>query len=97
MVRTVSVQADKITVRGDQIEIHADVGSGRVIGVNLTIDDGVPATAVGSEMGPPNSSFEEWENNFNEMCALAPVNKFPADVSRESMYLPDEDRGHEQR
>ncbi|HUO09756.1 MAG TPA: hypothetical protein VM008_15735 [Phycisphaerae bacterium] len=97
MVRTVAVQADKITVNGDQIEIHADVGPGRIISANLTIDDGVPASTAAGETDPSKMSFEEWEKNFNEMCALAPINEFPADVSRESMYMSDEELGYKQQ
>jgi hypothetical protein len=85
MVRTVEVP-------GDQIEVHADIGPGRILRATLVIEEG---RAGADEVKPPNElSFEEWAKLFDEMCALAPLNEHPADVSRESMYMTDEEIRH---
>jgi hypothetical protein len=83
MVRTIQIPVD-------QIEVHADIGPGRIISATITIDDSSASGNV-QPIDPTNRSLEEWERDFDEMCALAPVNEFPADVSREAMYLSDDE------
>ena len=75
-----------IEVPGEQVVVHADIGKGRVIKAILFVDDG-----GGDSDDPNNRPRDEWERLFNEMLALAPVNEYPADVSREAMYGPDPD------
>jgi hypothetical protein len=84
VVRTIQVPVD-------QIEVHADIGPGRIISATITVDDSSTASSIAQPNDPGNRSFEDWEKDFNAMCALAPINQFPADVSRESMYLSDDE------
>ena len=93
MVRTIEISGDQIEVKDGQIEVRANIGPGRVVGATLRIDDS-GLEPDGSPTDPAKMSFEEWERNFNEMCALAPVNEHPADVSREAMYLSDDELGN---
>jgi hypothetical protein len=78
-----------VELPGDKIEVHADIGTGRVVRAILMIEE----PAAGAEAAKPANelTFAEWEKLFDEMCALAPLNEHPADVSRESMYMSDEE------
>jgi len=81
-----------IDVRGDQIEVHADIGPVKVLGATLRVED----KAGASPSDPNDLPYDEWEKLFDEMLALAPMNEHPADVSREAMYLSDEEMGNRQ-
>ena len=78
-----------IDVRGDQIVVHADIGPGKILGATVRVEDRSEEPSA----DPNDLPYDEWEKVFQEMLALAPRNEHPADVSRESMYLSDEELG----
>lgn len=77
-----------VEVPGTQIDVNADIGPGRVVRALLFIEESAPADPG---RDPNNLGFDEWEKLFAEMIALSPRNDVPADVSRESMYLSDDE------
>ena len=77
-----------IDLSGDQIQVRADVGPGRVVHAVVTIEDGVqdPRLEPPFNGEPPR---DQWEKDFQELCALAPINHYPVDDSREAIYGDD--------
>jgi hypothetical protein len=86
MVRIIEIPGDKIQVYSNKLELLANVGSGRVIGATLRVEDP-------TEMDPAKMPFEEWERNLQEIIKLSPNNPKRCDDSRESIYGPDPDEG----
>jgi hypothetical protein len=80
MVRTVEIS-------GDQIEVHADIGPGRIVKATIVIDDSpvnVPLKA------PIPYAQDPFGKELDELLAMTePVNHF-VDDSREAIYTPDE-------
>ncbi len=77
-----------VIVPGNQVHTEADIGSGRIVQAALTIEDETQSPAN----EPPfngEQPRDQWERDFQELCALAPINQFPVDVSREAIYGPD--------
>ena len=77
------------------MRVLVDIGPGRVVRAVLTIEDDArdPRQEPPFDGEPPR---DQWEKDFQDMCALAPINQYPADVSREAMYMTDEEMGYRQ-
>jgi hypothetical protein len=79
MVRTVEV-------RGDQIQVHANIGPGRILSATLLVDDS-PTTLP----PPQGAGHDPFGKELDDLLALTdPVETF-VDDSREAIYTPDED------
>jgi hypothetical protein len=79
MLRTVEVP-------GDKVEVTADIGPVRIVSATLLVDDGAP---IALATDPNDMPYDQWKKNFDEICALAPINPCPVDDSREAIYGPD--------
>mgnify|MGYP001544214444 CR=1 FL=1 len=88
MVRTIKIPADQLAIRGDKLELSTTALPGRVLNVSVEVDDEMPANGQ-PHPDPATMPFEEWARNFHEILALAPINEYPCDDSREAMYGPD--------
>jgi hypothetical protein len=80
MVRTVQVS-------GDQIQVRADIGPGRVISATLLVEDGI----LPGQTPPPSYEEDPFGKALDELLAATePVEHF-VDDSREAIYTPDEE------
>lgn len=76
-----------IEIPGDQIDVHADIGPGRIVSATLVIEEPPPPASPPS--APDRLTLAQWEKELDELLALSPENPYPVDDSREAMYGPD--------
>jgi hypothetical protein len=86
MVRTV-------VVPGDQVKVLVDIGPGLVVRAILVIEDPSVIPNASKVNGGDDDPFGK---ELDDLLAMSPPNEHPADVSREAMYLTDEEMGYRQ-
>jgi len=80
MVRTIKIS-------GDQIQVHTDIGPGRIISATLVVDDAQPAQAP---VAPIPYEADPFGKELDDLLAQTdPIENF-VDDSREAIYTPDD-------
>ena len=88
MVRKIEISGEKVDIHPDKLEIHTDIGYGRILGITVTVEDLSPLPTPQTDT---DSSKEQWERELDQLLALTPENPYPVDDSREAIYGPDPD------
>jgi hypothetical protein len=73
-----------VDIPGDQIDVHADIGKGRILRATLLIEEVAPAAGKSTL-----DTDDPFGRELDELLAMTePVSEF-VDDSRESFYTPD--------